>query len=415
MFKSYLTAIIYFILLSLSLQSYSSEKNRPLLSSHLVTKIQVKDPMLLGFMFNDIYPHIYTGNEPYSSYLKELASGSRYFDNCMLALELACDLISTSKLDLDGIRKIISVSSGLVEPRVAVNVRKARFGLHSKFLKLEPLSNLSKICPHLLFRKNHLEDDGPWFQGEVTYDDEVENLKLSDDILAYRGDVLFPEVAHFCAQIEKYCADYLENGQISDLCQLVQYMNSNHLFGDGHGRATMILIQAHLILHEEGRVAFWYNHNPNGLSTKQYVRMIRFGQEMVERINRLAPEADSRALFFKEVQSCCQLNYFLENGFYRLIKGKKNSQEARLARKFFLEKYPGFTLREKKIRRLSNIFSLKKGFVLNYKGREYLFFYRHFLSFSPFKSQENINTALMKIKAGFSRLTRPTKSFSAKK
>lgn len=74
-------------------------------------------------------------------------------------------------------------------------------------------------------------------------------------------------------RLEKMWKTYVSTQSLRDLVDLIQTFNGNHYFRDGNGRFSMFMIQLHMYA-KEGKLVYFWNHNPNGPCLSKYVSMI---------------------------------------------------------------------------------------------------------------------------------------------
>ena len=252
-------------------------------------------------------------------YFDEIAHNPNHFEKSLYALNYAYIKIkNTGIITYEDIKKIISIARNVDIEQIELCKGRTSLGMHCRFMKLDGLKRIKQLSKKIILRVlNQSEDDNPWLANKTEYKESQEKyLNSSNYIVGYRDTFSNKELSELKQNIETLCKEYSNSRSLESLCLLIQYINSNHPFGDGHGRLSMTLIQAHLILYEQGQVAFWLNHNPNGLSIKQHIRMIRFGQELARRVNVCDKSKLSQEI--QHLKTTCHLSNGLESSFSKL-------------------------------------------------------------------------------------------------
>ena len=194
-------------------------------------------------------------------------------------------------MSLDGIYKIIELATDNDISGFKMSRGRTYFGLHTSCMPARDFDRLKLISPFSYVRRHLPSEMGKnmteWVNGQREYErHSIKQLHPKYQLIAFKEESTSQYRDNLEVEIKKLCANYNITKKLTDLCHLIQVINSNHPFGDGHGRLTMALVQAHLIHHEQGQVAFWFDHNPNGLSLKNYIRMIRFGQKFAAKLSK---------------------------------------------------------------------------------------------------------------------------------
>lgn len=416
MFKKLIFVIL---VLFISLTGFSQEKQSAIHRPHLLafaksfpvlTQIQVH-PDLAGLMFADI---IHQRDNLLEGYFREIKEEPfTYFFGAMSALGYTVKKLKSDGLSYELVREIISISRRIDLEDVHLYRGRARFGLHTRFLELRGLQEVKSSGKIILKKCIEEDDDTPWFRSEIQYKNSPEkDLKSKYDILAYREAFSDSEFQTLKQDFIKFIDIYNQSHSLEDLCRLVKFININHSFGDGHGRLTMVLIQAHLILYEEGRVAFWFLHNPNGLSHEQFINMIRFGQKIAKKINANYPHNLEREI--KQFKAACKIYPGLVQGLFTKHEiNKKTPITIRDAKRSFQEIFPGVRITQKEV--LSrDLRKLIPAILLQHKTGSLEVPVSNIVRECPLETFERLKYRVERLRSSLERISKPTLSSAAK-
>ncbi len=416
MFKQ--LSFVFFIFF-VSINCFSQEKQSVTPRPHLLASAasfpvigRVKlHPDLAGLMFADI---LHQRDNYLTRYFREVKEEPfKHFFGAMSALDHTVQKLKSDGLSYELIREIISISRRIDLKDVHLYRGRTHLGLHTRFLELKGLQEVRRSRKIILKKCIEEEDDTPWLRNETQYENSPEKyLKSKYDILAYREAFLDSELEELKQIFISLIEIYNESHSLEDLCKLVKFININHPFGDGHGRLTMVLIQAHLILYEEGRVAFWFLHNPNGLSDEQFINMIRFGQKIAQRISLNYPHNLEREI--KRFRASCKLYPGLvQRLFTKHEINKKTPITIKDAKLSFQEIFPGVTITQTKV--LSR--DLRKfipAILLQHKTGSLEVPLSNIVRECPLETFERLEDRVKRLSSSLQRISKPTLSSVAK-
>ena len=417
MFKKLSFVILVFFV---SINCFSQEKGSATLRPHLLASpasfpvlSQVKvSHDLAGLMFADM---IHQRDDSLTLYFREIKEKPfTHFFGAMSALDHTVQALKSDGLSYKLVREIISISRRIDLEDVHLYRQRTHFGLHTRFLELRGLQEVRGSRKIILKKCIEEEDDRPWLRNETQYKNSPEkDLQSKYDILAYREAFSDSELEELKQNFISLIDIYNESHSLEDLCRLVKFININHSFGDGHGRLTMVLIQAHLILYEEGRVAFWFLHNPNGLSHEQFINMIRFGQKIAQRISLNYPHNLEREI--KRFRAACKIYPGLvQRLFTKHSTNRKTPTTIKNAKLSFQEIFPGVTITQTEV--LSkNLRKFIPAIILQDKTGSLEFPLSNIIRECPLETFERLEARVKRLSSSLGRVSTSTLSSIAKK